>query len=71
MERIILIGLNHKTAPVEIREKFAAVCVDGTAPLEQIEKLPQVKEAFFISTCNRMEALFNTSFGWHAAWILW
>ena len=61
MERIILIGLNHKTAPVEIREKFAAVCVDGTAPLEQIEKLPQVKEAFFISTCNRMEVLFTTS----------
>jgi glutamyl-tRNA reductase len=61
MERIVLIGLNHKTAPVEIREKFAAVCVDDTAPLEQIAKLPQVKEAFFISTCNRMEVLFTTS----------
>jgi glutamyl-tRNA reductase len=60
-ERIVLIGLNHKTAPVEIREKFASVCVDGTDPLEQIGKLPQVKEAFFISTCNRMEVLFTTS----------
>jgi len=60
MERIVLIGLNHKTAPVEIREKFASVCVDGTVPLEQIGKLPQVKEAFFISTCNRMEVLFTT-----------
>jgi glutamyl-tRNA reductase len=35
--------------------------VDGSAPLEQIGKLPQVKEAFFISTCNRMEVLFTTS----------
>ena len=61
MERIVLIGLNHKTAPVEIREKFASVCVDGTTPLEQIEKLPQVKEAFFISTCNRLEVLFTTT----------
>ncbi len=61
MDRIVLIGLNHKTAPVEIREKFAAVCVDGATPLEQISKLPPVKEVFFISTCNRMEVLFTTS----------
>ena len=61
MERIVLIGLNHKTAPIEIREKFASVCVNGVAPLEQIGKLPEVKEAFFISTCNRMEVLFTTS----------
>jgi len=60
MERIVLIGLNHKTAPVEIREKFASVCVDGAGPLEHIAKLPQVKEAFFVSTCNRMEVLFTT-----------
>jgi glutamyl-tRNA reductase len=60
MDRIVLIGLNHKTAPVEIREKFASVCVDGTTPLEQIAKLPPVKEVLFISTCNRMEVLFTT-----------
>ena len=60
MERIVLIGLNHKTAPVEIREKFASVCVEGITPLEQIGKLPRVKEAFFVSTCNRMEVLFTT-----------
>jgi glutamyl-tRNA reductase len=60
MDRIVLIGLNHKTAPVEIREKFASVCVDGTTPLEHISKLQPVKEVFFISTCNRMEVLFTT-----------
>jgi glutamyl-tRNA reductase len=61
MDRIVLIGLNHKTAPVEIREKFASICVDGATPLEQIAKLRPVKEAFFISTCNRMEVLFTTT----------
>ena len=60
MDRIVLIGLNHKTAPIEIREKFASVCVDGTTPLEHISKLQPVKEVFFISTCNRMEVLFTT-----------
>ncbi len=60
MDRIVLIGLNHKTAPVEIREKFASVCVDGVTPLEQIAKLRPVKEIFFISTCNRMEVLFTS-----------
>ena len=60
MDRIVLIGLNHKTAPVEIREKFASVCVDGTTPLEEISKLRPVKEVFFITTCNRMEVLFTT-----------
>jgi glutamyl-tRNA reductase len=61
MDRIVLIGLNHKTAPVEIREKFADICVDSATPLEQISKLGPVKEAFFVSTCNRMEVLFTTS----------
>jgi glutamyl-tRNA reductase len=60
MDRIVLIGLNHKTAPVEIREKFASVCVDGATPLEHISKLQPVKEVLFISTCNRMEVLFTT-----------
>jgi len=60
MDRIVLIGLNHKTAPVAIREKFASVCVEGTTPLEHISKLQPVQEVFFISTCNRMEVLFTT-----------
>jgi glutamyl-tRNA reductase len=61
MDRIVLIGLNHKTAPVEIREKFADICVDGAAPLEQLSRIGRVKEVLFISTCNRMEILFTTS----------
>jgi glutamyl-tRNA reductase len=60
MDRIVLIGLNHKTAPVDIREKFADICVDGAAPLEQLSRIGRVKEVLFVSTCNRMEVLFTT-----------
>ena len=54
MDRIVLIGLNHKTAPIEIREKFAVVCVDITTPLQSLAKLRDLKEVFYLSTCNRM-----------------
>ncbi len=61
MDRIVLIGLNHKTAPVEIREKFAVVCVDTSGPLADLVQLRPIKEAFYLSTCNRMEVLFSTA----------
>jgi glutamyl-tRNA reductase len=60
MDRIVLIGLNHKTAPVEIREKFAAVCVEANTPLARLCQLRPPMEAFFLSTCNRLEVLFTT-----------
>ena len=61
MDRIVLIGLNHKTAPVEIREKFAVVCVDTSGPLNDLAQVRPLKESFYLSTCNRMEVLFTTS----------
>ncbi len=61
MDRIVLVGLNHKTAPIEIRERFAVVCVDTRGPLERLAKLRVLHEAFYISTCNRMEVLFTTA----------
>jgi glutamyl-tRNA reductase len=58
MLKIIAIGMNHETAPVELRE-----CLGGDA--ENIRKLlawmrsnEVVREGLFLSTCNRVEALF-------------
>jgi glutamyl-tRNA reductase len=75
MDRIVLIGLNHKTAPIEIREKFAVICVDTKGPLESLSQLRALKEAIYLSTCNRMEVLFTTArldegIG-AAVWIQW
>jgi glutamyl-tRNA reductase len=61
MDRIVLVGLNHKTAPVEIREKFAAICLDSSEPLARLVQFRDLKEAFYLSTCNRMEVLSITS----------
>ena len=57
---IILIGMNHRTAPLEIRERLALSCGDGVDPLREIMKDPRIREAMYLSTCNRVEVLANT-----------
>ncbi|MBE9547224.1 MAG: glutamyl-tRNA reductase, partial [Proteobacteria bacterium] len=54
---IILIGMNHKTAPVDIRERLSIDCEDDEMPLTEIMGIPQIKEGMFLSTCNRVEVL--------------
>ena len=51
-----LLGLNHKTAPVEVRERFAlsAPAQVGHA-LSYVRGVPGVGEAIILSTCNRVE----------------
>jgi glutamyl-tRNA reductase len=55
-KNILLVGLNHKTAPVEIREKFSLA---DTALCEcaLFKRGERVKEALVLSTCNRVEFL--------------
>ncbi|MBN1548976.1 MAG: glutamyl-tRNA reductase [Syntrophaceae bacterium] len=55
---IFLIGLNHKTAPLEIREKLSATA-NATSSLREIMEIGGIREAFFLSTCNRTEILFR------------
>jgi glutamyl-tRNA reductase len=54
---VILVGMNHKTAPLEIRERLSFACGDNVRPLEEILRAPAVKEALYLSTCNRVEVL--------------
>ena len=52
---ILVVGLNHKTAPIEVREKVA---FDGPKLAEAISILKdsrEVKENIILSTCNRVE----------------
>lgn len=56
---IILIGMNHKTAPLEIRERLSLSCGDNINPLIEIMNIPQIKEAIYLATCNRVEVLAN------------
>jgi glutamyl-tRNA reductase len=54
---IVLIGLSHKTAPVEIREKFSIPKEQVADVLGRLMNLPSVREGLILSTCNRMEVL--------------
>lgn len=66
MSTIHLIGLNHRTAQVEVREKFALV--EFTSPekwpflchkqgISSVENKLAVKESLILSTCNRVEMI--------------
>jgi glutamyl-tRNA reductase len=54
---IVLLGLNHKTAPVELRECLAFNEDDTGSAMEILQHYPSIKEVLLFSTCNRIEVL--------------
>ncbi len=52
---IIVIGLNHKTAPVEVRERLAFSKEDTPKVLATMKQNVHVDEVALFSTCNRVE----------------
>jgi len=55
-ERLLLLGVNHKTTPVAVREKIALS--DGyEEPLTRLKGVKGLKEYYLLSTCNRVEFL--------------
>jgi len=52
---IAVVGLSHRTAPVEIREKLSIPEQNMEAHLQQLRSDEQVLEASILSTCNRLE----------------
>ncbi|RQD64591.1 MAG: glutamyl-tRNA reductase [Desulfonatronovibrio sp. MSAO_Bac4] len=55
-QRIYLFGLNHKSADVEIREKFALTGFDPEVSGLMGQESP-IKETLVLSTCNRVEII--------------
>jgi len=52
---IAVVGLSHRTAPVEIRERLSIPEQSLEASLQQLRSDEQVLEASILSTCNRLE----------------
>jgi glutamyl-tRNA reductase len=52
---LIVTGLSHKSAPLEIREKLAFSTAETMAFLQELRKQEGVREALLLSTCNRTE----------------
>jgi glutamyl-tRNA reductase len=52
---IIIVGLNHRTAPVELRERLAVPESRLPEAVARLKGWPGVAEALILSTCNRVE----------------
>lgn len=52
---LVCLGLNHRTAPVEVRERFAVVSGKLGEAAADLASLAEVEESVVISTCNRTE----------------
>jgi len=56
--RVLVVGMNHRTAPLEVRERFA---VQDPAPhLAKLVACEEIDEALLLSTCNRIEVVALT-----------
>jgi glutamyl-tRNA reductase len=56
----IACGVNHKTAPVNVREQLALPVVGQESLLSRLVDIPTVNEAAILSTCNRTEIYCDT-----------
>jgi len=54
---IVLTGLNHKTAPVAVREKIFAGCLEKKDLFPALMAINGVEEVLYLSTCNRVEII--------------
>ena len=60
---IVLIGLSHKTAPVEMRERLAFAENRLHDALGSLVDQEVVEEGLIVSTCNRVELLASSAAG--------
>jgi glutamyl-tRNA reductase len=63
MITIVTIGMNHETAPVELRELFVLADHSTDAVMNEIRAIKDIKESLLLSTCNRFELLLTTEKG--------
>ncbi len=57
---LILVGLNHKTAPVEVRERLSVNPAHEPEIMAALTGLPGVRGAGVLSTCNRVETILSS-----------
>jgi glutamyl-tRNA reductase len=60
LSQIVLIGVNHRTAPVELREKLAFTPEETENALQLLQESSHISESMIISTCNRVEVVMVT-----------
>lgn len=68
---LIALGINHRTAPVDIRERVAFPPERLSEALRELTHLPQVHEAAILSTCNRTEIYCGLEENAHTGVVEW
>ena len=53
--RLAVLGLNHRTAPLTMREQVAFLPDEASGTLDRLQALPSISEVAIVSTCNRTE----------------
>lgn len=59
--KVFVVGLNHKIADVDVREKLAFDGPKLEEGLLRFRELPEIQEGMIISTCNRVELYANVN----------
>lgn len=52
---LVLVGVNHKSAPLEVRERLAIPSARLSEATQSLLSVPCVREGLILSTCNRVE----------------
>jgi glutamyl-tRNA reductase len=60
---LVVVGINHRTAPVEVRERVVFEPTRVPEALRELKTLPYVRESVIVSTCNRTEIYCVTESG--------
>jgi len=68
---LIALGINHNTAPVEVREQLSFADAELSAVLRELSALPGVNEVAVLSTCNRTEIYSNLDENGGSALLAW
>jgi glutamyl-tRNA reductase len=64
---LLLAGVNHQTAGVALREKLCTLLPEAKESYPLLLSHPEIQEALFYTTCNRVEVLCVTAAGEDAA----
>ena len=60
-KEIVIVGLNHLSAPIEVRESVAFENAYLSDALARLQRCPSIEEGVILSTCNRVEVVAAAS----------
>lgn len=58
---LIVVGVNHRTAPVDARERLSVAPARMAAAIDELRALDGIEGATVLSTCNRVEAVVSAA----------